>query len=215
MRAARSRNPSESHLPHVSLTLHARQQLAEEIARGLGTRLGEVSIKGYADGEIGIQVCESVRCCCCCLTERLDSFRAPSRVLLPPLISTSLVCSFPHLFGAAASLPQIQESVRGQDCYIVQPTCPPRVNDALMQLLLLISTFRRAAARNITAIIPYYGYARQDRKMEARVPISAADVARLLESMGVDRVVAVDLHCGQIQVRRGMGTNRRAEMGRM
>eukprot|EP01033_Poteriospumella_lacustris_P004379 gene4380-3126_t len=92
----------------------------------------------------------------------------------------------------------VNENVRGKDVYIVQPTSPP-VNETLMELLLMISTMRRASARKITAIIPYYGYARQDRKLQARVPISAADVARLLEAMGVDRVVAVDLHCGQIQ----------------
>jgi ribose-phosphate pyrophosphokinase len=92
----------------------------------------------------------------------------------------------------------VHENVRGKDVYIVQPTSPP-VNESVMELLLMISTMRRASARKITAVIPYYGYARQDRKMTARVPISAADVARLLEAMGVDRVIAVDLHCGQIQ----------------
>jgi len=97
---------------------------------------------------------------------------------------------------------QIKESVRGKDVYIIQPTCQGKnqtVNDNLMELFLLIRTVKRASAESITAVIPYYGYARQDRKTTSRVPISAADVAYLLETAGVDRVVTVDLHSGQIQ----------------
>eukprot|EP00598_Pedospumella_elongata_P010824 CAMPEP_0184990188 /NCGR_PEP_ID=MMETSP1098-20130426/31349_1 /TAXON_ID=89044 /ORGANISM="Spumella elongata, Strain CCAP 955/1" /LENGTH=394 /DNA_ID=CAMNT_0027515335 /DNA_START=23 /DNA_END=1207 /DNA_ORIENTATION=+ len=128
-------------------TGRANPALAEEIAKHLDLRLGNITVGRFADGEVNVQV---------------------------------------------------NEHIRGKDVYLVQPTLPP-VNESLMELLLMISTMRRASARKITAVIPYYGYARQDRKMQARVPISAADVARLLEAMGVDRVVSVDLHCGQIQ----------------
>lgn len=93
---------------------------------------------------------------------------------------------------------QIEESVRGQDVYVIQPTSPP-VNDNLMELFLMISSLNRASAGRVTAVIPYFGYARQDRKREARETIAAADISRLLNAVGVDHVLAVDLHRGQIQ----------------
>ena len=89
-------------------------------------------------------------------------------------------------------------NVRGADAFVIQPTCPP-VNDNLMELLLIIDALKRASARRITAVIPYYGYARQDRKTEPRVPISAKMVADLITVAGADRVLVIDLHVGQIQ----------------
>jgi ribose-phosphate pyrophosphokinase len=93
---------------------------------------------------------------------------------------------------------QVNENVRGADVFVVQPTCPP-VNDTLMELLIMTDALKRASAHRITAVLPYYGYARQDRKVQPRVPISAKLVADLLEAAGVDRVLALDLHAGQIQ----------------
>jgi len=93
---------------------------------------------------------------------------------------------------------QVNENVRGTDVFIIQPTCPP-VNDSLMELLIMIDAFKRSSAHRITAVLPYYGYARQDRKVQGRMPISAKLVADLLEAAGVDRVLALDLHAGQIQ----------------
>ena len=93
---------------------------------------------------------------------------------------------------------KIEQDVRGKDVFIVQPTCPP-VNDNLMELLILIESFRRASAARITAVIPYFGYARQDRKDEGRVPITAKLVANLLTQAGADRILAMDLHTAQIQ----------------
>jgi ribose-phosphate pyrophosphokinase len=93
---------------------------------------------------------------------------------------------------------QANENVRGMDVFVIQPTCPP-VNDNLMELLIMIDALKRASARRITAVLPYYGYARQDRKVQGRVPITAKLVADLLEAAGVDRVLALDLHAGQIQ----------------
>jgi len=93
---------------------------------------------------------------------------------------------------------KIDEDVRGRDVFLVQPTCPP-VNENLMELLIMIESFRRASADRITAVVPYYGYARQDRKDEGRVPITAKLVANLITRAGVDRVLAMDLHAAQIQ----------------
>jgi len=93
---------------------------------------------------------------------------------------------------------QINENVRGEDVFIVQPTCPP-VNDNLMELLVMTDAFKRASARRITAVLPYYGYGRQDRKPQSRVPISAKLVADLITAAGAHRVLAIDLHAGQIQ----------------
>lgn len=93
---------------------------------------------------------------------------------------------------------QIKESVRGTDCFIVQPTCPP-VNENLMELLILIDAFRRGSAERITVVMPYFGYARQDRKARGREPISAKLVANLIAGAGADRVLAVDLHTDQLQ----------------
>jgi ribose-phosphate pyrophosphokinase len=93
---------------------------------------------------------------------------------------------------------EIQENVRGEDVFVIQPTSYP-ANDNLMELLILIDALRRASARRITAVIPYFGYARQDRKTLPRTPISAKLVANLITHAGVDRVLTVDLHAGQIQ----------------
>jgi ribose-phosphate pyrophosphokinase len=93
---------------------------------------------------------------------------------------------------------QIQENVRGADVFVVQPTCKP-VDRHIMELLLMIDALKRASAERITAVLPYYGYARQDRKDKPRVPISAKLIAKLLERAGADRILALDLHAAQIQ----------------
>lgn len=122
-------------------------KLAQEIADYLGTTVGPMVIKNFADGELYVQV---------------------------------------------------KESVRGDDVFIVQPVCNP-VNENLMELLIIIDAFKRASAKTITAVIPYYGYARQDRKTSGREAITAKLVADLLTTAGADRVLAMDLHTGQIQ----------------
>ncbi|HEV8485798.1 MAG TPA: ribose-phosphate pyrophosphokinase [Blastocatellia bacterium] len=93
---------------------------------------------------------------------------------------------------------QILENVRGEDCFLVQPTCPP-VDQNIMELLIMLDAFRRSSAKRTTAVIPYYGYGRKDRKDRPRVPISAKLVANLITQAGADRVLLLDLHAGQIQ----------------
>jgi ribose-phosphate pyrophosphokinase len=93
---------------------------------------------------------------------------------------------------------QILQNVRGEDCFLLQPTCPP-VDSNLMELLIMLDAFRRSSAKRVTAVMPYYGYARKDRKDKPRVPISAKLVANLITEAGADRVLLLDLHAGQIQ----------------
>jgi ribose-phosphate pyrophosphokinase len=93
---------------------------------------------------------------------------------------------------------RVKENVRGCDVFVIQPSCPPP-NENLMELLIMIDAFRRASARRITAVLPFYGYARQDRKDQPRVPITAKLVANLITTAGADRVLTMDLHADQIQ----------------
>src|SRR3954469_15855528 len=103
-----------------------------------------------------------------------------------------------ELFPDGELIVKVEEDVRGRDCFIIQPTSHP-INAHLMELMIWIDCLKRASANRVTAVIPYFGYARQDRKDEGRTPITAKLVANLIERSGVDRVVAVDLHAAQVQ----------------
>ncbi|MBN2654822.1 MAG: ribose-phosphate pyrophosphokinase [Nitrospirae bacterium] len=113
-------------------------------------------------------------------------------------IQISLTDTTVTSFSDGEILVQINENVRGSDIFIIQPTCTP-VNHNLMELLLLIDALKRASASRITAVIPYYGYARQDRKVQPRVPISSKLVADLITAAGANRILTMDLHAAQIQ----------------
>jgi len=116
-----------------------------------------------------------------------------SEYLATPLVQTKIT-----RFSDGEIFVEIKENVRGADVFIVQPTCPP-VNENLVELLIMIDAARRASARRITAVIPYYGYARQDRKTAPRTPITAKLVANVIVVAGARRVLTMDLHAGQIQ----------------
>lgn len=114
------------------------------------------------------------------------------------VLKTSLTNVLVGRFSEGEIRVQIQENIRGRDVFIIQPTCPP-TNENLMELLILIDATRRASAQRITAVMPYYGYGRQDRKDQPRVPITAKLVANLICAAGADRVLTMDLHASQIQ----------------
>lgn len=132
----------------------------------------------------------------------LSVFAGNSNPLLAERISEYLAKPLGRLkvnrFSDGETQVEIHENVRKQEIYVVQSTCSP-VNDNLVELLLLIDAFKRSSASRVTAVIPYFGYARQDKKVSPRVPISAKLVADLLDTTGVDRVITMDLHAGQIQ----------------
>src|SRR3984957_18070469 len=108
-------------------------------------------------------------------------------------LGKATISSFPD----GETFVKIEENVRGRDVFLVQPTCPP-TNQNLMELLIMVDAARRASAARITAVIPFFGYARQDRKDQPRVPITAKLVANLLDAAGVDRVLTMDLHAQQV-----------------
>ncbi|MCG8616334.1 MAG: ribose-phosphate pyrophosphokinase [Desulfobacterales bacterium] len=132
----------------------------------------------------------------------LSVFAGNSNPLLAEKISEYLAKPLGRLkvnrFSDGETQVEIHENVRKQEIYVIQSTCNP-VNDNLVELLLLIDAFKRSSASRVTAVIPYFGYARQDKKVSPRVPISAKVVADLLRTTGVDRVITMDLHAGQIQ----------------
>jgi len=136
------------------------------------------------------------------LSENLKIFSGTSNPAL-----TSAVCKYLgvpvggakiDVFPDGEKVIKLEDDVRGRDCFVIQSTCRP-VDENLMELLIYLDCLRRASARRITAVIPYFGYARQDRKAEGRVPITAKLVANLITAAGADRVLAIDLHAQQIQ----------------
>jgi len=122
----------------------------------------------------------------------------PLSIGIANCLGISLVQAEIKRFSDGEVFVQINENVRGSDVFVIQSTCPP-VNDNLMELLIIIDALRRASAGRVTAVIPYYGYARQDRKVQPRVPITAKLVADLITIAGANRVLTMDLHAGQIQ----------------
>ena len=113
-------------------------------------------------------------------------------------LNTQLCDAQVTTFPDGETFVKIEENIRGNDLFLIQPTCPP-TNHHLMELLIMVDAVKRASAQRITAVIPFFGYARQDRKDESRVPITAKLVANLITAAGVDRVLTMDLHAGQIQ----------------
>ncbi len=136
------------------------------------------------------------------MSDRLKLFTGNAHRILAKDVADSLgrpLCSARVTkFSDGEIMVHIDENVRGCDVFIIQPTCAP-VNDNLMELLLMTDAMKRASATRITAVIPYYGYARQDRKVQPRVPISSKLVADLITAAGVNRILTLDLHAGQIQ----------------
>lgn len=136
------------------------------------------------------------------MDEKLVVFSGSSNRLLAEEIARHLSLELGKVelkkFSDGDTLIKIQESVRGTDAFVIQPTCCPS-NETIMELLIFIDALKRASADRITAVIPYYGYARQDKKLYAREPISAKLIANLLETAGADRVLCLDLHSSAIQ----------------
>src|SRR3954467_427187 len=123
---------------------------------------------------------------------------APLAQEISHYLNVTLGRSTVETFSDGESKVEIKENVRGADVFVLQSTCAPG-NDHLMELLLMLDAFKRASAKRITAVMPYYGYARQDRKVAPRVPISAKLVADLITTAGASRLLTMDLHSGQIQ----------------